>query len=95
MMLQKSEEDKKGGHSPPNYGTSSSFCERNTKIKSGQNFEIEKPDSSFSNFKERLHHLQKTEKDKVCFGISEIHGWGLFALRNILEGEMVVEYRGD
>ncbi|KAL6509257.1 hypothetical protein OROGR_022567 [Orobanche gracilis] len=57
--------------------------------------EIEKPDSSFSNFKDRLHHLQKTEKDKVCFGRSEIHGWGLFARRNILEGEMVVEYRGE
>ncbi|PIN20510.1 histone H3 (Lys4) methyltransferase complex, subunit SET1 [Handroanthus impetiginosus] len=58
------------------------------------NRKIEKP-PTFSTFKERLHHLQKTEKDKVCFGRSEIHGWGLFARRNIVEGEMVVEYRGE
>ncbi|XP_042036563.1 histone-lysine N-methyltransferase ATX5-like isoform X2 [Salvia splendens] len=58
------------------------------------NRKIEKP-RDFSTFKERLHHLQKTEKDKVCFGRSEIHGWGLFACRNIPEGEMVVEYRGE
>ncbi|KAG6410027.1 hypothetical protein SASPL_128074 [Salvia splendens] len=55
---------------------------------------MEKP-RDFSTFRERLHHLQKTEKDKVCFGQSAIHGWGLFARRNILEGEMVVEYRGE
>jgi len=29
------------------------------------------------------------EKLRVCFGKSGIHGWGLFARRNILEGEMV------
>ncbi|KAL0304400.1 UNVERIFIED_CONTAM: Histone-lysine N-methyltransferase ATX4 [Sesamum radiatum] len=58
------------------------------------NRKIEKP-RIFSTFRERLHHLQKTEKDKVCFGRSEIHGWGLFARRDILEGEMVVEYRGE
>ncbi|KAK4384856.1 Histone-lysine N-methyltransferase ATX4 [Sesamum angolense] len=57
-------------------------------------YKIEKP-RIFSTFRERLHHLQKTEKDKVCFGRSEIHGWGLFARRDILEGEMVVEYRGE
>lgn len=34
--------------------------------------------------------LQRTEKDRVCFGRSEIHGWGLFARRNIVEGEMVI-----
>ncbi|KAL3819936.1 hypothetical protein ACJIZ3_005841 [Penstemon smallii] len=55
---------------------------------------IEKP-KTFSTFRERLHHLQRTEKDRVCFGRSGIHGWGLFARRNILEGEMVVEYRGE
>ncbi|XP_073315151.1 histone-lysine N-methyltransferase ATX4-like [Primulina huaijiensis] len=54
----------------------------------------EKP-KTFSTFRERLHHLQRTENDRVCFGRSEIHGWGLFARRNILEGEMVVEYRGE
>ncbi|KAK4485349.1 hypothetical protein RD792_007987 [Penstemon davidsonii] len=58
------------------------------------NKKIEKP-KTFSTFRERLHHLQRTEKDRVCFGRSGIHGWGLFARRNILEGEMVVEYRGE
>ncbi|KAL7254289.1 hypothetical protein ACSBR1_008650 [Camellia fascicularis] len=50
---------------------------------------------SFSTFRERLHHLQRTENDRVCFGKSGIHGWGLFARRNIQEGEMVLEYRGE
>ncbi|KAL5160823.1 Histone-lysine N-methyltransferase ATX3 [Glycine soja] len=48
----------------------------------------------FTSFKERLHHLWETEKFRVCFGKSGIHGWGLFARRDIQEGEMVVEYRG-
>jgi len=34
--------------------------------------------------------LQKTENHRVCFGKSGIHGWGLFARRNIQEGEMVL-----
>ncbi|CAL5364551.1 unnamed protein product [Camellia sinensis] len=50
---------------------------------------------SFSTFRERLHQLQRTENDRVCFGKSGIHGWGLFARRNIQEGEMVLEYRGE
>lgn len=33
--------------------------------------------------------LQRTEKYRVCFGKSGIHGWGLFARRSIQEGEMV------
>ncbi|XP_050280103.1 histone-lysine N-methyltransferase ATX3 isoform X2 [Quercus robur] len=49
----------------------------------------------FTSFKERLCHLQRTECYRVCFGKSGIHGWGLFARRNIQEGEMVVEYRGE
>ena len=49
----------------------------------------------FTSFKERLHHLQKTEKLRICFGKSGIHGWGLFARRDIQEGEMFVEYRGE
>ncbi|XP_059629056.1 histone-lysine N-methyltransferase ATX4-like [Cornus florida] len=50
---------------------------------------------NFSTFRERLYHLQRTENDRVCFGRSGIHGWGLFARRNIQEGEMVLEYRGE
>ncbi|OIW02310.1 hypothetical protein TanjilG_11204 [Lupinus angustifolius] len=52
-------------------------------------------DSEVFTFKERLHHLQKKEKRIICFGKSGIHGWGLFARRDIQEGEMVVEYRGE
>lgn len=36
--------------------------------------------------------FQKTEMDRVCFGRSGIHGWGLFARRNIPEGEMVCNH---
>ncbi|XP_014518598.1 histone-lysine N-methyltransferase ATX5 [Vigna radiata var. radiata] len=50
---------------------------------------------AFSSFRERLYYLQRTENERVCFGRSGIHGWGLFARRNIQEGEMVLEYRGE
>ncbi|KAJ9681209.1 hypothetical protein PVL29_020200 [Vitis rotundifolia] len=56
--------------------------------------ELEDP-QTFSSFKERLYHLQRTENHRVCFGKSGIHGWGLFARRSIQEGEMVIEYRGE
>ncbi|XP_020233637.1 histone-lysine N-methyltransferase ATX5 isoform X1 [Cajanus cajan] len=56
---------------------------------------VDKP-PAFSSFRERLYHLQRTENERVCFGRSGIHGWGLFASRNIQEGEMqVLEYRGE
>uniref|UniRef100_A0A7N1A0G4 Uncharacterized protein n=2 Tax=Kalanchoe fedtschenkoi TaxID=63787 RepID=A0A7N1A0G4_KALFE len=50
---------------------------------------------TFSSFKERLNHLQRTEKCRIGFGKSGIHGWGLFARQEIQEGEMVFEYRGE
>ncbi|KAJ0713848.1 putative [histone H3]-lysine(4) N-trimethyltransferase chromatin remodeling SET family [Helianthus annuus] len=50
--------------------------------------------SNLSMFKEKLARLQRTEKTRVCFGRSGIHGCGLFTRRKILEGEMVLEYRG-
>ncbi|RDX58659.1 Histone-lysine N-methyltransferase ATX5, partial [Mucuna pruriens] len=55
---------------------------------------VDKP-PAFSSFRERLYHLQRTENERVCFGRSGIHGWGLFARRNIQGGEMVLEYRGE
>ncbi|KAK9145496.1 hypothetical protein Sjap_005399 [Stephania japonica] len=70
-------------------------------IQSLNTFREEKEPKSFSTFKERLHDLQAshsssmTEKHRVCFGKSGIHGWGLFARNNIQEGEMVLEYRGE
>ncbi|CAN4085742.1 unnamed protein product [Withania somnifera] len=54
-----------------------------------------KGSKTFSTFRERLRELQRTENDRVCFGRSAIHRWGLFARRNIPEGEMVLEYRGE
>ncbi|CAL5400880.1 unnamed protein product [Camellia sinensis] len=56
--------------------------------------EVEDP-KAFATFRERLNHLQKTERYRICFGKSGIHGWGLFARQNIQEGEMVLEYRGE
>ncbi|OIV98013.1 hypothetical protein TanjilG_21723 [Lupinus angustifolius] len=55
---------------------------------------LEEP-KAFSSFRERIPYLQKTENERVCFGRSGIHGWGLFARRDIQEGEMVLEYRGE
>ncbi|KAK7275362.1 hypothetical protein RIF29_16478 [Crotalaria pallida] len=59
------------------------------------NYKTAEDSKVFTSFKERLHHLQKKEKLRICFGKSGIHGWGLFARRDIQEGEMVVEYRGE
>ncbi|KAF6140834.1 hypothetical protein GIB67_042247 [Kingdonia uniflora] len=39
--------------------------------------------------------LIRTEKLRVCFGRSDIHGWGIFARRKIQEGEVIFEYRGE
>ncbi|GJX40813.1 hypothetical protein Tco_0255803, partial [Tanacetum coccineum] len=33
--------------------------------------------------------IKRTINDRVCFGKSGIHGWGRFARRNIMEGEMI------
>ncbi|KAF6140825.1 hypothetical protein GIB67_042238 [Kingdonia uniflora] len=40
-------------------------------------------------------NYKRTEKLRVCFGKSGIHGWGIFARRKIQEGEMIFEYRGE
>ncbi|XP_030541052.1 histone-lysine N-methyltransferase ATX3 isoform X2 [Rhodamnia argentea] len=60
-----------------------------------QNLEKQNDSTVFTSLKERLCQLQRTEKHRICFGKSGIHGWGLFARRNIQEGEMVAEYRGE
>eukprot|EP00250_Pteridium_aquilinum_P019628 c24501_g1_i1 orf=598-5466(+) len=49
----------------------------------------------FPSLEQKLQYLQVTEKSRICFGRSAIHGWGLFARRSIEEGEMVLEYRGE
>jgi len=51
----------------------------------------EKDPESFSTFRERLSYLQALSFiSRVCFGRSGVQGWGLFAHRNIQEGEMVI-----
>ncbi|XP_030457193.2 histone-lysine N-methyltransferase ATX3 isoform X2 [Syzygium oleosum] len=60
-----------------------------------RNLEKQNDSTIFTSLKERLHLLQRTEKHRICFGKSGIHGWGLFARRNIQEGEMVAEYHGE
>ncbi|XP_048562524.1 histone-lysine N-methyltransferase ATX4-like isoform X2 [Triticum urartu] len=55
----------------------------------------QKDDRPFATFKERLQYLQRTENKRVSCGRSGVHGWGLFAVRKIQEGQMVIEYRGD
>ncbi|XVE58382.1 hypothetical protein DITRI_Ditri04bG0165400 [Diplodiscus trichospermus] len=61
-------------------------------IQSLNAFRVVEEPKGFSSFRERLYHLQRTENDRVCFGRSGIHGWGLFARRNIQEGEMSIAY---
>ncbi|KAK4339392.1 hypothetical protein RND71_040854 [Anisodus tanguticus] len=41
--------------------------------------QLAKDVKAFSTLKERLIHLQMMENQRVCFGKSGIHGWGLFA----------------
>eukprot|EP00271_Cylindrocystis_brebissonii_P019140 TRINITY_DN5702_c0_g1_i1.p1 TRINITY_DN5702_c0_g1~~TRINITY_DN5702_c0_g1_i1.p1 ORF type:complete len:910 (+),score=136.97 TRINITY_DN5702_c0_g1_i1:335-2731(+) len=43
---------------------------------------------------ERIKYVRETESQRVGFGKSGIHGWGLVARRAIREGEMVMDYRG-
>ncbi|XXG89994.1 hypothetical protein AAC387_Pa12g1868 [Persea americana] len=64
-------------------------------IESMNSFREVKDGRVFTTFRERLRYLQLTEQRRVCLGRSGIHGWGLFARRNIQEGEMVLEYRGE
>nr|GMD34562.1 histone-lysine N-methyltransferase ATX4-like [Ipomoea batatas] len=60
------------------------------------NFEKEPENGrGFSSMPERMKHLQRTMKQRICFGKSGIHGWGVFARRRIREGEAVGEYVGE
>ncbi|DBA76675.1 TPA: hypothetical protein ACH3X2_008711 [Trebouxia sp. C0005] len=45
--------------------------------------------------KERLQKCQQTEWQRITFGKSGIHGWGLIARAEMKQDSMVVEYRGD
>ena len=43
----------------------------------------------------RFRHLKETAKETVGVFRSDIHGRGLFCLRDIDAGEMVIEYAGE
>lgn len=43
----------------------------------------------------RFRHLKETSKTSVAVFRSDIHGRGLFCLRDIEAGEMVIEYAGE
>lgn len=43
----------------------------------------------------RFRHLRETSKTSVAVFRSDIHGRGLFCLRDIEAGEMVIEYAGE
>lgn len=43
----------------------------------------------------RFRHLKETSKEAVGVFRSDIHGRGLFCLRDIDCGEMVIEYAGE
>lgn len=44
---------------------------------------------------ERLRQCVATERARLTFGKSGIHGWGLFAKKDMKAGSMVIEYRGE
>ena len=44
---------------------------------------------------DKLRACERTEGERILFGKSGIHGWGLFARRDLEQGEFLVEYRGD
>ncbi|CAK7348720.1 unnamed protein product [Dovyalis caffra] len=78
---------------------------RGSRLVSTKRVELPEPSTTENNDSEPLSaakcrafkrtNYKKTENHRVCFGKSGIHGWGLFARRNIQEGEMVIEYRGE
>lgn len=46
-------------------------------------------------WKERLRQCRMTERERITFGKSGIHGWGIFAKRDMKQDSMVTEFRGE
>ncbi|KAG1679268.1 hypothetical protein FOA52_009298 [Chlamydomonas sp. UWO 241] len=46
-------------------------------------------------WRERLRLCRAFERERLAFGKSGVHGWGIFAKRAILQDTPVFEYRGD
>eukprot|EP00899_Mesostigma_viride_P027997 jgi/Mesvir1/8382/Mv12628-RA.2 len=44
---------------------------------------------------DRIKAVRERVRDRLCFGKSAIHGWGLFARDAFQQGEMVIEYMGE
>ena len=45
--------------------------------------------------KDKLELCNATERERLTFGKSGIHGWGLFAKLPLRQDSMVVEFRGE
>ncbi|KAK9830484.1 hypothetical protein WJX72_011976 [[Myrmecia] bisecta] len=45
--------------------------------------------------KERLQQSLATERQRLAFGKSGVHGWGLIARSEMKQDSMIIEYRGD
>lgn len=46
-------------------------------------------------WRERLKKAREQEPTRLTFGKSGIHGWGLFALKELPQDSLVIEYRGE
>ncbi|CAD7696632.1 unnamed protein product [Ostreobium quekettii] len=51
--------------------------------------------SKMETWREQLRVCQATERERITFGKSGIHGWGLFARKELAQDSMIIEYRGD
>mmetsp|Transcript_9986 Transcript_9986/g.32726 ORF Transcript_9986/g.32726 Transcript_9986/m.32726 type:complete len:319 (+) Transcript_9986:528-1484(+) len=48
-----------------------------------------------SGLREKFVEMQRTELERLTFGKSAIHGWGLFARIDMPAGIMVIEFKGE
>ena len=45
--------------------------------------------------RDRMSESQQLLRERLTFGKSNIHGWGIIAKQNVKAGTMVIEYRGE
>ncbi|KAJ7534582.1 hypothetical protein O6H91_13G100900 [Diphasiastrum complanatum] len=50
---------------------------------------------SVRSMSERFHQMKSTVHERLTFGKSAIHGWGVFSIRPHFAGDMVIEYVGE
>ncbi|CAG9464975.1 unnamed protein product [Pedinophyceae sp. YPF-701] len=51
--------------------------------------------ANIKSMEQRLAECHDVEQDRITFGKSGIHGWGLLAKVNMSQDTMITEYRGD